>query len=88
MVVSTPSEKYEFVGWDYSSQYMVSHKIHVPKTTKQYLYEYYNIYLIDTETWLFLGFGHPYLRLSENVGYIPHEITIFHRDNDHENHWV
>ena len=26
--------------------------------------------------------------LSENVGYIPNEIAIFHRDNDHENHWV
>ena len=25
-----PSEKYEFVSWDYSSQYMESHKIHVP----------------------------------------------------------
>ena len=21
-------------------------------------------------------------------GYIPNEIAIFHRDNDHENHWV
>ena len=28
------------------------------------------------------------LGLSENVGYIPNEIAIFHRDNDHENHWV
>ena len=28
------------------------------------------------------------MALSENVGYIPSEITIFHRDNDHENHWV
>ena len=26
--------------------------------------------------------------LSENVGYIPNEIAIFHRDNDHENNWV
>jgi len=25
-----PSEKYEFVSWDDSSQYMESHKIHVP----------------------------------------------------------
>ena len=22
------------------------------------------------------------------MGYIPNEIAIFHRDNDHENHWV
>ena len=22
------------------------------------------------------------------IGYIPNEIAIFHRDNDHENHWV
>ena len=30
--------------------------------------------------------------VSENVGLIfpifPNEIAIFHRDNDHENHWV
>jgi hypothetical protein len=26
----TPSEKYEFVSWDDDSQYMESHKIHVP----------------------------------------------------------
>ena len=26
--------------------------------------------------------------LSENVGYIPNEIAIFHRDNDQQNHWV
>ena len=25
-----PSEKYEFVSWDDSSQYMESHKSHVP----------------------------------------------------------
>ena len=25
-----PSEKYEFVSWAYYSQYMESHKIHVP----------------------------------------------------------
>ena len=25
--------------------------------------------------------------LSENVGYIPNEIAIFHRDNDQQNHW-
>ena len=24
-----------------------------------------------------------YMGLSENVGYIPNEIAIFHRDNDH-----
>ena len=28
------------------------------------------------------GFG------PENVGYIPKEIAIFHRDNDEQNHWV
>ena len=28
------------------------------------------------------GFG------PENVGYIPNEIAIFHRDNDQQNHWV
>ena len=26
--------------------------------------------------------------MSENVGYIPNEIAIFHRDNDRQNHWV
>jgi hypothetical protein len=26
-----PSEKYEFLSWDYYSQYMESDKIHVPK---------------------------------------------------------
>ena len=26
--------------------------------------------------------------LSENVGYIPNEIAIFHRDNDQQNQWV
>ena len=26
--------------------------------------------------------------VSENVGYIPNEIAIFHRDNDQQNHWV
>ena len=29
-----------------------------------------------------------HLGLSENVGYIPNEIAIFHRDNDQQNHWV
>ena len=29
-----------------------------------------------------------YMGLSENVGYIPNEIAIFHRDNDQQNHWV
>ena len=29
-----------------------------------------------------------YVGLSENVGYIPNEIAIFHRDNDQQNHWV
>ena len=29
-----------------------------------------------------------YLGLSENVGYIPNEIAIFHRDNGQQNHWV
>ena len=28
------------------------------------------------------------LGLSENVGYIPNELAIFHRDNDQQNHWV
>ena len=28
------------------------------------------------------GFG------PENVGYIPNDIAIFHRDNDQQNHWV
>jgi len=33
-----PSEKYEFVSWEYYSQYMESHKIHVPnqQTEKHY----------------------------------------------------
>ena len=26
--------------------------------------------------------------MSENVGYIPNEIAIFHRNNDQQNHWV
>ena len=26
--------------------------------------------------------------MSENVGYTPNEIPIFHRDNDQQNHWV
>ena len=26
--------------------------------------------------------------LSENVGNIPNEIAIFHRDNDQQNQWV
>ena len=26
--------------------------------------------------------------LSENVGYSPNDIAIFHRDNDQQNHWV
>ena len=26
--------------------------------------------------------------MSGNVGYIPNEIAIFHRDNDQQNHWV
>ena len=29
-----------------------------------------------------------YMGVSENVGYIPNEIAIFHRDNDQQNHWV
>ena len=29
-----------------------------------------------------------HLGLSENVGYIPNEIAIFHWDNDQQNHWV
>ena len=29
-----------------------------------------------------------HMGLSENVGYIPNEIAIFHRDNDQQNHWV
>ena len=28
------------------------------------------------------------MAVSENVGYIPNEIAIFHRDNDQQNHWV
>ena len=32
--------------------------------------------------------GYKYGLVTENVGYIPNEIAIFHRDNDHENHWV
>ena len=38
----------------------------------------------------FWGVNHEYLGLSENVGYIPNEIAIFHRDkwdNDQQNHW-
>ena len=31
---------------------------------------------------------HNSMGLSENVGYIPNEIAIFHRDNDQQNHWV
>ena len=29
-----------------------------------------------------------HMGLSENVGYIPNEIAIFHRDNDQQNQWV
>ena len=29
-----------------------------------------------------------YVGVSENVGYMPNEIAIFHRDNDQQNHWV
>ena len=29
-----------------------------------------------------------YVGLSENVGCIPNEIAIFHRDNDQQNHWL
>ena len=32
--------------------------------------------------------GDIHLGLFENVGYIPNEIAIFHRDNDQQNHWV
>jgi len=32
-----PSEKYEFVSWDDYSQYMESHKIHVPNHHNQYM---------------------------------------------------
>ena len=32
--------------------------------------------------------GDVHMGLSENVGYIPNEIAIFHRDNDQQNHWV
>ena len=31
---------------------------------------------------------YPDMGLSENVGYIPNEIAIFHRDHDQQNHWV
>ena len=31
---------------------------------------------------------HGEVGLSENVGNIPNEIAIFHRDNDQQNHWV
>ena len=36
----------------------------------------------------FMASDTKHVGLSENVGYIPNEIAIFHRDNDHENHWV
>ena len=39
-----------------------------------------SLYLYDSQ-WHHVG-------LSENVGYIPNEIAIFHRDNDQQNHWV
>ena len=36
LVVSTnPSEKYEFVSWEYYSQYMEIHQSHVPVTPNQ-----------------------------------------------------
>ena len=38
----------------------------------------------DTGCWLAQLYGFVY----ENVGYIPNEIAIFHRDNDQQNHWV
>ena len=36
---------------------------------------------------------HNYMEIDDTwvclkIGYIPNEIAIFHRDNDHENHWV
>ena len=40
-----PSEKYEFVSWDHYSQYMESHKIHVPN--HQPVYIYHIIYIIS-----------------------------------------
>jgi hypothetical protein len=33
-----PSEKYEFVSWDFYSQYMESHKTHVPNHQPVYIY--------------------------------------------------
>ena len=31
---------------------------------------------------------YKHMGFSENVGYIPNEIAIVHRDNDQQNHWL
>jgi len=45
-----PSEKYEFVSWDYYSQYMESHKIHVPNHQPVYPYEIRNLFSTEIAT--------------------------------------
>ena len=35
----------------------------------------------------FVSQAAKWVQTSENVGYIPNEIAIFHRDNDQQNHW-
>ena len=35
-----------------------------------------------------LGKKHTPMWVCLKMGYTPNEIAIFHRDNDHENHWV
>ena len=43
-----PSEKYEFVSWDYYSQYMESHKIHVPNHQP----ETYITVMLKVKSWI------------------------------------
>ena len=45
---------------------------------------------VEQQQWglIFFDINSHNMGLSENVGYIPNEIAIFHRDNDQQNHWV
>jgi hypothetical protein len=54
-----PSEKYEFVSWDYYSQYMESHEIHVPNYGKSQL-------LIAKST-ISMTIFHSYVSLSDGI---------------------
>ena len=87
---ATHSEKYEFVSWDEHSQYMESHKSHVPNHQSDHLLEQ-TLLRIPSRSYMERCLersipGIRYIQPKNQLNHVESQILLMNSQNSHLNH--